>query len=338
MANAHRRSLMAPVKINGWRSSISGLSFARLEAVERARLEEPFSELEVFEALKDFSGDKAPGPNGFSMAFWQSSWGFAKEEVMVFFREFHDQNCFVTSLNATFLLLILKKGAAEYLRDFRPIRLVGGLYKWLAKVLVNWLKLIVGKVVSKAQNAFEGRQIVDVALVANEVIDSILKSNEGAVLCKLDIEKAYDHMDWVGSLPSSYLGLPLGAPFKSVAIWDRVKERFRKTLTMWKRQYISKGGRLTLIQSTLASLPIYFMYVLTLPRMVRLRVRGLKMREGDFWNQVIRGKCGEEQGGWCSKELRDGYGVGLWKATRREWHVVSSKLSFVVSNGQRVKF
>ena len=190
----------------GWRFSISGLSFARLEAVERARLEEPFSELEVFKALKDFSGDKAPGPNGFSMAFWQSSWGFVKEEVMAFFREFHDQNCFVTSLNATFLLLILKKGGAEYLRDFRPIRLVGGLYKWLAKVLVNWLKLIVGKVVSKAQNAFEGRQIVDVALVANEVIDSILKSNEGAVLCKLDIEKAYDHMDWSFLLVMGVMG------------------------------------------------------------------------------------------------------------------------------------
>ena len=190
----------------GWRSSISGLSFARLEAVERARLEEPFSELEVFKALKDFSGDKAPGPNGFSMAFWQSSWGFVKEEVMAFFREFHDQNCFVTSLNATFLLLILKKGGAEYLRDFRPIRLVGGLYKWLAKVLVNWLKLIVGKVVSKAQNAFEGRQIVDVALVANEVIDSILKSNEGAMLCKLDIEKAYDHMDWSFLLVMGVMG------------------------------------------------------------------------------------------------------------------------------------
>ena len=41
----------------------------------------------------------------------------------------------------------------------------------------------------------EGRQILDVVLVANEVTDSILKSNEGAVMCKLDIEKAYDHMD-----------------------------------------------------------------------------------------------------------------------------------------------
>ena len=49
----------------------------------------------------------------------------------------------------------------------------------------------------KSQNAFvEGRQILDVALVANEAIDSIVRNNRGALLCKLDIEKAYDHVDW----------------------------------------------------------------------------------------------------------------------------------------------
>ena len=93
--------------------------------------------------------------------------------------------------------MVPKKGGVEDLRDFRPIGLVGGLYKWLAKVLANRLKLVVGKVVSKAQNAFvEGRQILDVVVVANEVMDSILKSNEVVVMCKLDIEKAYDHVDW----------------------------------------------------------------------------------------------------------------------------------------------
>ena len=116
---------------------------------------------------------------------------------MGFFKEFHVHNCFVKSLNAMFQVLIPKKGGAEDLRDFRPISLVGGLYKWLAKVLTDRLKLLVGKVVSKAQNAFvEGRQILDAALVANEVINSILKSHEGAVLCKIDIEKTYDHVDW----------------------------------------------------------------------------------------------------------------------------------------------
>ena len=63
----------------------------------------------------------------------------------------------------------------------------------------------------------------------------------------------------VGSLPSSYLGLSLGAPFKSMAAQDGVEEKFRKRLAMWKRQYISKRERLTLIRNTLANLPIYFM-------------------------------------------------------------------------------
>ena len=44
----------------------------------------------------------------------------------------------------------------------------------------------------------------------------------------------------VGSLPTTYPGLPLGAHCKSVAVWDGVEERFTKRLTSWKRQYISK--------------------------------------------------------------------------------------------------
>ena len=68
---------------------------------------------------------------------------------------------------------------------------------WLAKVLANRLKRVVGKVVFKAQRAFvEGRQILDAVLIANEAIDSVLKNNENGILCKLDIEKSYDNVDW----------------------------------------------------------------------------------------------------------------------------------------------
>ena len=65
--------------------------------------------------------------------------------------------------------------------------------------------------------------------------------------------------------PSSYLGLPLGATFKSKAVWDPVVERFRKKLAGWKSLLLSRGGRLTLLKSSLWSLPIYFMSLFTIP-------------------------------------------------------------------------
>ena len=76
----------------------------------------------------------------------------------------------------------------------------------------------------------------------------------------------------VGSLPTTYLGLPLGAPYRSLAVWDSVEERMWKKLARRKSQYISKGGRITLIRSTLASMSIYFMSMLSMPRKVRLRL------------------------------------------------------------------
>ena len=110
---------------------------------------------------------------------------------------FHANETFIKSLNATFLVLIPKKGVAEGLKDFRPISLLESFYKILAKVLANRLKKVVGKVVSEAQNAFvEGRQITNASLIANELIDHWQKQKEKGVICKLKIEKAFDGINW----------------------------------------------------------------------------------------------------------------------------------------------
>ena len=62
----------------------------------------------------------------------------------------------------------------------------------------------------------------------------------------------------VGALPMTYLGMPLGAPHKSPSIWNLILEKIEWKLAGWKKLYLSKGGRLTLLKSTLSSLPTYF--------------------------------------------------------------------------------
>ena len=85
----------------------------------------------------------------------------------------------------------------------------------------------------------------------------------------------------VGSLPSQYLGLPLGVLNRAPYMWDGVEERVRRRLALWKRQYISKGGRVTLIKSTLASMPIYQMSIFRMPKMVARRLE--KVQRDFLW-------------------------------------------------------
>ncbi|WKA01914.1 hypothetical protein VitviT2T_020163 [Vitis vinifera] len=194
----------------------------------------------------------------------------------------------------------------------------------------------------------------------------------------------------IGSLPTSYLGLPLGAPYKSIRVWDAVEERFRKRLSLWKKQYLSKGGCLTLLKSTLSSLPTYFLSLFVIPKRVCARLEkiqrdflwgggalenkphlvswkvvcadkkkgGLGIRSlatlnkallgkwlwrfanenEPLWKQIILSKYDLQEGGWCSKDARNRYGVGVWKAIRKGWENFRSHSRFIIGDGTRVKF
>ncbi|RVW34912.1 putative ribonuclease H protein [Vitis vinifera] len=446
MANAHsRRNWLAVPGGRGWRPSVDGISFMRLDISEAEGLEIPFLEEEVLAALTDLGKDKAPGPDGFTMAFWLYGWDVVKLEIMGFFREFHERGRFVKSLNATFLVLVPKKSGAEDLKDFRPISLVGSLYKLLAKVLAK--------------------------VLANRI--KKIEKQSRSVMCKLDIEKAYDHVDWkfllavlkqmgfgnplspylfviamevfsclmrraisggflsgwrargrggegilishflfaddtlvfceesqdqltylswllmwfeacsglkvnlekselipvgrvndiedlalelgckVGGLPSSYLGLPLGASFKSEAVWDCVEERFRKRkvrmrLEKIQRDFLWGGGaldqrphlvrwNLVCLERKKGGLGVRNLALMNKALLDKWNWRFAIEREV-LWKKVISHKYGVEKGGWCTRAERGRYGVGLWKAIRKEWLGMYSSLAFRVGNGRKVRF
>ncbi|KAL6343074.1 hypothetical protein AAG906_017886 [Vitis piasezkii] len=144
MKNAHRRNnYLDKIKVNGvwltekqdvrerlanafhqllledssWKADIEGLHLEHLSIQEAESLELPFSEEEIRFALMEMN-----------------------EEILELFKEFYDQSSFAKSLNTTFLVLIPKKRGVEDLGDFRPISLLGGLYKLLAKALLGkWI-------------------------------------------------------------------------------------------------------------------------------------------------------------------------------------------------------
>ena len=90
-----------------------------------------------------------------------------------------------------------KKSLTKKISDFRPISLITSLYKIIVKVLSGRLRGILHETIHYTQGAFvQGRQILDVVLIANEIVDERRRSGKEGVVFKIDFEKAYDHVKW----------------------------------------------------------------------------------------------------------------------------------------------
>jgi hypothetical protein len=73
---------------------------------------------------------------------------------MRFISEFHRNGRLTKGLNATFIALIPKVDSPQQMNDFRPISLVSSLYKFLAKVLANRVRFVMGSVISESHTSF----------------------------------------------------------------------------------------------------------------------------------------------------------------------------------------
>lgn len=121
------------------RPKVDGLSMPMLEAGQAEWLERPFEE-EVKKVVWMMDGDKAPGLDGFTLAFYKLCWEVIKEDLMLMLKDFYEK-CFLDKgSNATYIALIPKREGVDQLSDFRPVSLVDNTYKIISKCLALRLK------------------------------------------------------------------------------------------------------------------------------------------------------------------------------------------------------
>ncbi|GKB93871.1 RNA-directed DNA polymerase, eukaryota, partial [Tanacetum coccineum] len=160
-------------------------------------LERDVSYDEVKAAVWDCGTNKSPGPDGFSFEFYRKYWSFIDQDILMAVKDFFSLGYFPRGCNSSFIALIPKIHDAKFVKDFRPISLIGSVYKIIAKILANRLRLVLPYLISDVQSAFvANRQILDGPFILNEIISWCKHKKFNGMIFKVDFEKAFDSVKW----------------------------------------------------------------------------------------------------------------------------------------------
>nr|GEV03542.1 RNA-directed DNA polymerase, eukaryota, reverse transcriptase zinc-binding domain protein [Tanacetum cinerariifolium] len=190
------------------------------------KMVEDVSDKEIKKAIFEIDDSKAPGPDGFTTAFFKKTWGIIGVDVCKAIKEFFISGKLLGEINATLISLIPKVQTPSRVTDFRPIACCNVLYKCISKIITNRIKPVLGYLVSSNQSAFIlGRHIQDNILFTQELMKGYnRKGGPKRVAIKIDLQKAYDTVSW------SFLKKVL------------VEFRFQERMVHWIMQCVSTVG------------------------------------------------------------------------------------------------
>nr|GEW60537.1 RNA-directed DNA polymerase, eukaryota [Tanacetum cinerariifolium] len=168
----------------------------------------------------------------------------------------HGPECgsFPKGSNSSFIALIPKVTDAKFVIDFRPISLIGCVYKVVTKILANRLDTVISDLVSDNQSAFvANRQILDGPSILNELLAWCKRKKKQAMIFKVNFAKAYDSVRW------DYL-LDVLQAFSFGPNWLKLSIR----------------SRLTLLKSVLGAYPLYNMSIYKVPKGVLKEMEAIR--------------------------------------------------------------
>ncbi|KAK4382864.1 putative mitochondrial protein [Sesamum angolense] len=153
---------------------------------------------EVRHVVFDIEDEKAPGLDGYTVAFFKKAWEVVGEEITIAVQQFFSSGKLLKQLNSTLITLVPKVQLPQSMADFRPISCCTVLYKIISKVMVNRMKVSLQQLVHFSQNAFiPGRKITENILLAQELLSGYNQSHlPKRCAMKIDLRKAYDTVAW----------------------------------------------------------------------------------------------------------------------------------------------
>ncbi|GKD15265.1 RNA-directed DNA polymerase, eukaryota [Tanacetum coccineum] len=169
----------------------------RLNSDQVAELENPITRDEIRKAVWGCGENKSPGPDGFTFDFFRKFWNIIGSDFCAAVEWFFDHSSFTRGCNSSFVSLIPKVQDPKFVNDYRPISLIGSLYKVVTKILATRLSLVISELISDVQTAFvPNRQILDGPFIINELLSWCKHKKQQAMVFKVDFAKAYDSVRW----------------------------------------------------------------------------------------------------------------------------------------------
>ncbi|GBG75454.1 hypothetical protein CBR_g20085 [Chara braunii] len=182
-------------------------------------LDRPLTAEELTHTLHTMAKGKAPGEDGLPLEFYKACWSMLVEDLVAVYNEIPEGGKLGKSIAKGIITLLYKKGDRSEIRNWRPISLLNLSYKVLAKMLANRLAIHLPGLVGLDQGAFvRGRSIMDNLATAIELLEVIDGKNEEVAVLRLDLEKAYDRVNWAFVL-TTLKAMNFGEAFCS---WVRV--------------------------------------------------------------------------------------------------------------------
>eukprot|EP00253_Pinus_taeda_P005844 PITA_05844 len=168
----------------------------KLSEEHNQELDQDITEEEIRAATFSMQQDKAPGPDGFTVAFYRQHWETIKKDFIRMIKNVFRNHKLGENTKSSHIALIPKEANPLSFDRFHPISLCNVSYKIITKILANRLKKVLPLLISENQGGFvPSRQITENVILIQEAIHSSNNRGEQRMIIKLDMANAFDRVD-----------------------------------------------------------------------------------------------------------------------------------------------